>query len=206
MTDQPAAPRRTQQERSGATRARLLEAAFGCLLEGGYAATTVGAVQQRAGVARGTLLHHFPTRAALLAGVVEDVAERRLELLDTLPTAGDGSAAGADGDAGWDDLVDLVWRELNGPAYAVALELWVAARTDTELRAALLPLQERLFTTVHRGVTALVGADHPRAPLLVQLTLDLLTGSHLAGLLHPRPGTATLLAEWKRVLRVLADD
>ena len=69
--------------------ARLLEAAYECLLDGGYAATTVGHVQQRAGVARGTLLHHFPTRGALMAGVVlaetnirEDVEERFFSFRD----------------------------------------------------------------------------------------------------------------------------
>lgn len=192
------APRRTQQERSAATRARLLEAAYDSLLEGGYAATTVGHVQQRAGVARGTLLHHFPTRGALMAGVVEDIIERRLRVLtaaeredDTPPTS-------------WDDMVDLVWHELQGPPFAAALELWVAARTDPDLREALVPLQERIFTTVHRSVIRLAGADHPRAPLLVQFTLDLLTGSHLAGILHPRAGTSAVVEAWKQALRVLA--
>lgn len=195
-------PRRTQQERSTETRARLLDAAFGCLLDSGYGATTVGAVQQRAGVARGTLLHHFPTRSALMAGVVEDVVERRLELVSSGAT---GEAA--DGpQRSWDEIVDLVWRELQGPAFAVALELWVAARTDEALREALLPLQEKIFRTVHRGVTSLVGEDHPRAPLLVQFTIDLLTGSHLAGILQPRAGTDLVVDAWKRALRTLAGD
>lgn len=194
MSAPPSAPRRTQQERSAATRALLLDAAFECLLASGYGATTVGAVQARAGVARGTLLHHFPTRSSLMAGVVEDIVERRLEVLSSPRRAGD-----------WDDLVDAVWRELQGPAYAVALELWVAARTDDDLRAALLPLQERIFLTVHSSVTALVGEDHPRTPLLVQFTIDLLSGSHLAGVLSPRSGTTIVVEEWKKVLRSLAD-
>ncbi|GAA4124992.1 TetR family transcriptional regulator [Nocardioides fonticola] len=199
-----AAPRRTQQVRSAATRARLLEAAYRCLVEGGYAATTVGAVQQRAGVARGTLLHHFPTRSALMAGVVEDIIERRLEVITG---AGDDPAVSpATGAAGWDDVVDLVWRELRSPAYAAALELWVAARTDPDLREALLPLQDRIFATVHRRVTDLVGADHPRAGLLVQFTIDLLTGSHLAGILAPRAGTTAIVEAWKLALRELAGD
>lgn len=191
-------PRRTQQERSAETRARLLDAAFGCLLDSGYGATTVGAVQQRAGVARGTLLHHFPTRSSLMAGVVEDVVERRLELVSA------GGAATEGTQRSWDEIVDLVWRELQGPAFAVALELWVAARTDDALRDALLPLQEKIFRTVHRGVTSLVGEDHPRAPLLVQFTIDLLTGSHLAGILRPRAGTELVVDAWKQALRTLA--
>lgn len=188
-------PRRTQAERSGATRARLLEAAFGCLLDDGYAATTVGAVQQRAGVARGTLLHHFPTRGSLMAGVVEDIVERRLRV--TGPA--DGPAA-----RDWDAVVDVVWRELRSPAYTVALELWVAARTDPDLRAALLPLQARIFASVHRSITALVGTEHPRAGLLVQFTIDLLTGCHLAGVLAPREGADVVVEAWKQALRELA--
>lgn len=184
---------RAPQSRAVATRARLLDAAFDSLHEEGYAATTVGAVQARAGVARGTLLHHFPSRSALMAGVVEDVVARRLTLLAEPATGGD-----------WGDLVDRVWTELQGPGYAVALELWVAARTDADLRAALVPLQEQLFATAHRGVGALVGEDHPRAALLVQFTIDLLTGAHLAGVLAPRPGAAGVVEEWKRVLRRLA--
>lgn len=193
-----AGARRSQQERSITTRALLLDAAYDCLLDGGYAATTVGAVQQRAGVARGTLLHHFPTRSSLMAGVVEDVIERRLGRITTPPSA--------DEPVSWDDLVDRVWEELQGPAYAVALELWVAARTDADLREALVPLQDRIFHTVHRGVRALVSEDGPRTPLLVQFTIDLLTGAHLAGLLQQRPGTELVVQAWKQTLRSLAEN
>ena len=193
------ATQRAQQQRSVTTRARLVEAAFDCLLAGGYAATTVGAVQARAGVARGTLLHHFPTRSALMAGVVEDIIERRLVVLDENPAA-EGPLA-----ASWDEVVDLVWRELRSPAYTAALELWVAARTDLELRDALVPLQQRIFSAVHRSITILVGDDHPQAPMLVQFTIDLLTGSHLAGVLEPRLGTDRVVEAWKVALRTLAD-
>ena len=193
------ATQRAQQQRSVTTRARLVEAAFDCLLDGGYATTTVGAVQARAGVARGTLLHHFPTRSALMAGVVEDIIERRLEVLgDNPPT--DGPLA-----ASWDEVVDLVWRELRSPAYTAALELWVAARTDPDLREALVPLQQRIFVAVHRSITILVGEDHPQAAMLVPFTIDLLTGSHLAGVLEPRLGTDRVVEAWKVALRTLAD-
>ncbi|WP_375546192.1 TetR/AcrR family transcriptional regulator [Dietzia sp. NCCP-2495] len=99
------APRRPKQERSVATRAKILEAACGSLIDRGYGATTVGEVQNRAGVARGTLLHHFPTRGALMAGVVEDIIERRLRVLTSVETDGgdDDNAAGNAGNDGNDD-------------------------------------------------------------------------------------------------------
>lgn len=190
--------RRNQQERSALTRAKLLEAAYESLVERGYGATTVGEVQQRAGVARGTLLHHFPTRGALMAGVVEDVIERRLRVL-TAPALDPAAVA-----ASWEEVVDLVWDELQRPPFAAALELWVAARTDPDLRQALLPLQERIYGTVHRSVTRLAGDDHPRGPMLVQFTIDLLTGSHLAGILRPRTGTSGVVEAWKIAVQELA--
>lgn len=191
-------PRRSQQERSAATRAKLLEAAYESLLARGYGATTVGEVQQRAGVARGTLLHHFPTRGTLMAGVVEDIIERRLRVLTAT-----GADVAADATS-WDDVVDLVWEELQRPPFAAALELWVASRTDPDLRRALLPLQERIFGTVHRNVTRLAGEDHPRAPMLVQFTIDLLTGAHLAGTLQPGVGASAVVEAWKVAVRELA--
>ena len=207
------APRRPQQERSAATRAKLIEAAYGSLLDRGYGATTVGEVQGRAGVARGTLLHHFPTRGALMAGVVEDIVERRLRVL-TAPARGDEKRADDNDDdtvsggdlmaASWDDVVDLVWEELQGPPFTAALELWVASRTDPDLRRALIPLQERIFGTVHRNVTRLAGEDHPRAPMLVQFTIDLLTGAHLAGTLQPMVGASAVVEAWKIAVRELA--
>ncbi len=188
--------RRPQQQRSVAMRERLLEAAYASLLEGGYGAATVGDVQQRAGVARGTLLPHCPTRDLLMAGVLEDVVDRRL----TLSAAADAASA----PAGWNDVVDLVWTELRSPAFAVLLELWVAARTDDDLREALLPMQERIYETVHRSVVRLVGPSHPRGPILVQFTINLLTGAHLAGILRSRSGTSSVVEAWKHALRELA--
>ena len=41
-----------------------------CLIAHGVAGTTTLAVQRRAGVSRGALLHHFPTHAALLAATL----------------------------------------------------------------------------------------------------------------------------------------
>jgi len=187
--------RRTQAERSAAMRARIVDAAFDRLLAGGYTATTIGAVQAAAGVARGTLLHHFPTRAALLVAVVEDIAERRLRIMDH------GARP-----AGWDGVVDLVWTDLRSPSFLAALELWVAARTDTELRAALMPVQARLFARVHDAVADLLGStDDPRTPTLVQFTIDLLTGSVMAGLLGDDVETNLVVERWRRTVQALAD-
>lgn len=58
--------REPKQDRSRATRRRLLEATIDCLVESGWAATTVSVVAERAGVSRGATQHHFPTREDLI--------------------------------------------------------------------------------------------------------------------------------------------
>ena len=63
----------TQEERRAGTRAALVEAALGCLVDLGVAGTTTAAVCARAGVSSGALFNHFPSKAALLGAAAEQV-------------------------------------------------------------------------------------------------------------------------------------
>lgn len=54
------------------TRTRLLRAAQDIARETGPASVSLDAVAARAGVSKGGLLYHFPTKAALLRALVED--------------------------------------------------------------------------------------------------------------------------------------
>src|SRR5229473_7754051 len=86
-------PRRTQEERSASTRARLLDATISCLSELGYARTTTTEIAERAGVSRGAQLHHFPTKAELVTTAVEHLFEKRTEefrrAFESLPESAD---------------------------------------------------------------------------------------------------------------------
>src|ERR687885_2968620 len=86
-----------KQDRSRATRQRLLEAAVACLAEHGWAGSTVAVVAERAGVSRGAAQHHFPTREDLFTAAVEYVAEERSTALRALFPQGpaDRRAVGA---------------------------------------------------------------------------------------------------------------
>jgi AcrR family transcriptional regulator len=53
-------------------RARLLEAARSLFSARGYAATTTAQLAREAGVAEGTVFHHFPSKRALLAAVAAE--------------------------------------------------------------------------------------------------------------------------------------
>jgi AcrR family transcriptional regulator len=72
--------RRTQAERTEETRARILDAAVHVLSTRGYAGFRTAEVASQAGVSRGALTHHFPSRDELLVAVVADVFRRASEL------------------------------------------------------------------------------------------------------------------------------
>ena len=73
--------RRTQEERSAETRTRLLEATIESLGEVGYASTTTTGVCERAGVSRGSQVHHFPRKQDLVVAAVAHLAAKNVRVL-----------------------------------------------------------------------------------------------------------------------------
>lgn len=193
--------RRTQEERSAATRARLLEAASACLLEHGYAETTIARIQEAAGLARGTLLHHFPTRADLMVAATVHLVEQRMAAFrdEALRISAEEDRLQA--------VIDLAWRDLSSPEFYTALELWVAARTDPDLQEVLLVEESRLFRTLHAGTAAVLGpqyAEDPRVPTVVEFTIDVLTGLSMMSMLAGKSRHQDVfLTRWRRTLGIL---
>jgi AcrR family transcriptional regulator len=194
-----ASVRRSQQDRSQATQRRLMEATLECLVEVGWTGTTTTLVAERAGVSRGAQLHHYPTKDALVLAAVTYLIERRGAELEaeasTLPSLPLQQRV--------DRVVDLLAAAFTGPRFAAALELWVAARTDEALRAALVPLEAQFGRDVHRLAVRLLGADESRPGVRqsIQTTLDLLRGLGVANLLtDDAPRRAAILATWKQHL------
>jgi AcrR family transcriptional regulator len=193
----PSAPaaRVPQADRSRAMRARLLEATVDLLVEKGFAGTSTTLVSERAGVSRGAQLHHFPTKNDLVVAAVEHLTERRgAELaaaVAELPAGGRRTRA----------VVDTLGDHFSSPVFAAALELWVAARTDAELLAAVGPLEQRVGRETHRMTVAALGADESRPGVreLVQATLDLVRGLGLASTITDDS------ARRRRILREWAD-
>jgi AcrR family transcriptional regulator len=66
----------TRKEQAAASRSALVEAARLCFTESGYAGTTVAAILERAGMARGALYHYFPGgKAEIFTAVFDEINE-----------------------------------------------------------------------------------------------------------------------------------
>ena len=125
------------QSRSAVTRLALLDAALECHQVEGFARVTTTDIAQCAGVSRGALLHHFPTKGALLIAAVDHLLARRVEEFRA------GIEAGLLRFDRLDEAVDVLWSMFAGPAAVVWAELWVAARTNPDLREKMLDVDVR---------------------------------------------------------------
>jgi AcrR family transcriptional regulator len=197
-TGTQAETREPQQDRSRATRARLLESAITCLAELGWSASTVAVVAEHAGVSRGAAQHHFPTRESLFMAALEHVTRERGEQLRR-QIAARPALPGKDTEA----IVTLVFDLFTGTFFRAALMLWVAAANEPLLREQIVPLEARIGRDVHRVVVDLLGVDEHVAGVreTVQATLDLARGLGLATLLTDDSSRrAGIARQWARML------
>jgi AcrR family transcriptional regulator len=189
--------REPKQDRSRATRQRLLESAIDCLAGHGWAATTVSVVAAQAGVSRGAAQHHFRTREDLITAALEFMFDSRMAQIREL-------APGLPVGAGRTEAVIVRMVEyFTGPMFKAALQVWTAAAADEALKSLVVPLEARFGRVAHRVTVELLGVDDtdPVAHRLVQATLDLARGLGLADVLTDDSARrAQIVTQWAQTL------
>ena len=119
--------RRSNVERTATTRRKVLESTITCLYEHGYAATTTATIAQHAGISRGALLHHFPTKVDLVLALIEHVvAHQRAFYVEALRAYPKGRAR-------FVAMTELTWQAWSEPSGVAITEIMVAARSDRVL-------------------------------------------------------------------------
>lgn len=184
--------RRTQAERRATTRAALLDAAVRCLVEDGYAGLTTRNVAERAGVSQGTQMHYFPTRARFVAEAVRHLAFRLAAELREHE-----ALRSRTGRRRLEELLDRVWAIHTGPVFQATMELWVAARTDAEIREAMDEVARDVTRLIAQGAGELFPElmGRPRAGEVMEMSLATMRG--LAMLRATRPGE-DVERRWRR--------
>ena len=142
--------RRTQEERTASTRQALFEAAVRTIDRLGYAGANNATIADDAGISRGAITHHFSTRAAFMAEVVHWVFDQETRLFRDLMKQRHVGARVSDWPA-------LLWDVFSRPSGVAVFEILVASRSDPELAALVLPMQEKIEKTGASNFMHMVG-------------------------------------------------
>lgn len=183
------------------TRSRILNAAVDCLIDAGVAGTTTLAVQHRADVSRGALLHHFPTHASLLAATVAELVSRNEKAV----SQGRAGAGPADTLVAAVEALAFAARQ---PTYLAELELWAVARTDAALKQALTAAERGARRDLERVYVQLFGdwSDSEAYDDVIALTLHFIRGLAISENLRSSAGRRErLVTIWADAMRTLLE-
>lgn len=150
----PAGEKSWQQTKSENTRGTILDAAIQCFYDLGYNSTTTEKIARAAGVSRGAMLHHFPSRKDLIGAAVAHLAKKRLELFETE----ESDIQKNEEHTLIEEGIDAYWEQLHSPLFVVFHELLVASRTDPELRSVMIPAMKE-FEDSRRKASARIFPD-----------------------------------------------
>ncbi len=164
----PTRVRRTQAERRAATRAALLDATIDALVEYGYANVTSAQIVQRAGVTRGAQAHYFSTKAELVVEALRHLTDKLIDDIEARPIRQGGSEQER-----YAAILDRLWELHHEPVFIAALELWVAARTDLELRENLTRFAREFTATTAALAVELLPGRSSRPDFRAQMELAL---------------------------------
>lgn len=205
-----------QAGRTARSKELILDATIECLLAEGYAATTTMKVQAMAGVTRGRLLHHFPSKRELFTAAVARLGEQRLNrnledrsdefsrsLIRKRPPADE-----VDKRSDW--AVMILWAGLMHSSFFTALELWIASRTDDALADKVRAHEKNVFERVRANARELFGPviasaahfDHMFSVLFSSMRGMAVT--YTFSRLDPQ--TEPMVATWQQIARSLLAD
>lgn len=166
-------PRRTQEERTSQTRLAVIDAAIAAIGECGYAGASTTLIAAKAGVSRGAMVHHFATRAALMAEVVRHVFEHEMAGYEDMRVrTGIGNRLY--------DWPSLLWSVLGRPSGMAVLEILQATRSDRELADLVVPMQEAVERSALHAMRGAFGGDETLALTVMRLMVWSVRGLSIA--------------------------
>lgn len=130
-------PRRSQADRSAATRAKVIAAARDVLCAQGYSGATMHAIRDAAGMSLGAIQHQFPTKAKLMAAVAAEFSSYRIRVYR------EAIRRGRSPRESMENLIDANFEMISRPEMAAVLEIHLARRNDPDLDREVGPSTRR---------------------------------------------------------------
>lgn len=190
--------RRTQEERSEETRARLLNAAFKVMQRRGYSGFRTADVATEAGVSRGAMLHHFPTKQSLVLATIEHTF--RLAADEGRERAKSASSRNEDA---LEAIVEDMREFFFGDYFFVSLDVLMAASKDRKFREKILAIARANRVAVEEAwleVLLRAGVSKERAEDLLWLTISIVRGFAIRSFWQNEPERfARLLDLWREM-------
>lgn len=189
---------RTQEERTSATRARLVEATLDLLLSEGYPAATMVDIAARAGLTRGALSHHFENKDELVVEAVDHLLKTTTaEIRIYASQVGLGAISIS-------DFVDRLWIIFSGPFFMISLEQITASRHNAYLKTRLIERTRDFHASldeIWRQFFSGTALDSVEVETSLNATLCLLRGMGVQTVLRNDPVYyRRLLRFWKSTL------
>jgi AcrR family transcriptional regulator len=191
-----------REEQRLETYARIVDAAVESLIEQGFAATTALGVQNRVGVSRGALLHHFPTSEALSAAAVQRLVEVNIQAVRK------ELAAAAPGPDPVSRGIGVLYRASRRRSFATELELWSASRVNDRLRTALLGAERAARKQLNDVIDDIFGHElvsRPGYHAMVDLAVQFLRGLTVSRSIGRGGDHDRMVADWAAVMRLVLD-
>ena len=149
-------------------------------------------------------MHHFSSKADLMVNAVRHLAAQRGENLRRQ------AAELPEGHDRVSQAMDLLWETFAGPLFTATLELWTAARTDPELKAAVYAWERSLREDLTAAMHDLFGiemASREQFADAVEVTLQFMRGAALTSILRSdRKKQQGVIDQWKVVFAWLLEE
>lgn len=164
-------------------RARLRAATEQLIAEVGVEAASAAAIALRCGVSRGAMLHHYPTRDALIVDTAAHFWQRARDIVASL--SDDVSNGRTDVATFVDRLYEEVFR---ANALVTMLDLMVSGRSETRIGEAVNRILTDLFASYEDlGVQAFQSSGLPpeRIRVIITLIVSTLRGLRIQDNINP---------------------
>jgi AcrR family transcriptional regulator len=166
-------PRRKQEDRTREAKEKLLTATIDVFMRSGYSGLTTKEVARTAGLSNGALMHHYANKAELVVAATAAIYDEAIVRGQRVARSAEAGRKPIEG-----FIADCLSVYFDWP-FIAALEAIVAARTDPELMARILPVMDNYRQSTNAlwlEVFREAGLTPKEARLVLNLTLNMIRG------------------------------